>query len=123
MDLCDPLLDEEYLVGPFIDLDGSEITPCQTEATDRAIEATIGRYRLCSNIAALHGGILTIDGRVMTRFIQEDWTRIMEDDRKQVESGKSPQHSIGFLAAYQGLRRAIGRLAEDVICAELFKTD
>jgi hypothetical protein len=111
-------VDEEDLwLGPFYDLDGTEILPCTTEATDAAIEHCMGNYRLLSNVPSLHNRTISITNRVMTEFIQEDWNRVM--------AGNSP---LGFLAAYdsrqgQVSRRAVGRLAEDVVCPQVLKED
>lgn len=111
------------MLGTFHDLSGEEIVPIATEATDRAIESTIGDYRLCSNVAGVHGRCITVDGTMMTEFIQHDWTRLMQDERRQIDAGEPPSCSVGFLAAYQGVRRAIGRLAEDVIGKQVLKLD
>lgn len=100
--------DDDLTLGPFY-ANGVEILPCTTEATDAAIEQIMGTYRLVSNIPNLTGGSITVTPRAMTAFIQADWDRAMADDPDE-----------GFLLAYLSSQKAVGRLAEQLICAELF---
>jgi hypothetical protein len=104
--------EQELWLGPFYDEAGNEILPCTTEATDAAIERCMGIYRLLSNVTSLHGKSVTVSNHLMTKFIQDDWNRVMAGDS-----------ALGFLLAYQGSRRAVGRLAEDVICAQVLSED
>lgn len=100
------------LLGPFYDLDGTEILPVLTEATEAAIERIMGRYRIQANIPSLDGRTLVIDNRLVTRYIQHDWNRVMGDEP-----------DLGFLPAYWSTPRAVGRLAEDIICRELLQDE
>lgn len=100
------------LLGPFYDLDGTEIVPLLTEATEAAIERIMGRYCIHANIPSLDGKMLVIDNRLVTRYIQDDWNRVM---------GDGPD--LGFLPAYWSTPRAVGRLAEDIICRELLQNE
>jgi hypothetical protein len=100
------------LLGPFYDLDGTEILPVLTEATEAAIERIMGRYQIHANIPSLDGRLLVIDGSLVTRYIQEDWNRVM---------GEEPD--VGFLPAYWSTPKAVGRLAEDVVCRQLLEDE
>lgn len=100
------------LLGPFYDLDGTEILPVLTEATEAAIERIMGRYRIHANVPSLDGRMLVIDNQVVTRYIQDDWNRVMGDEP-----------DLGFLPAYWSTPRAVGRLAEDIICRELLQDE
>lgn len=105
-----PIVDTEDLtLGPFYS-DGMEIWPCTTEATDAAIEQVMGTYRLVSNVPELVGKSVTVTPRTVTEFIQTDWDRVMGDEPDE-----------GFLLAYLSSQKAVGRLAEQLICAELFR--
>jgi hypothetical protein len=97
-------------LGPFYDLDGTEILPVLTEATAAAIERVMGRYQVHANIPSLDGRTLVIDSQLITRYIQDDWNRVM---------GEQPD--IGFLAAYWSTPKAVGRLAEDIVCQQLLE--
>jgi len=100
----------DTLLGPFYDLDGTEILPVLTEATEAAIERIMGRYRVYSNLPSLEGRMLVIDGQMVTRYLQQDWNRVM---------GERPD--VGFLPAYWSTPKAVGRLAEDIVCRELLE--
>lgn len=100
------------LLGPFYDLDGMEILPVLTEATEAAIEHIMGRYCIHANIPSLDGRTLVIDNRLVTRYIQDDWNRVMGDEP-----------DLGFLPAYWSTPKAVGRLAEDIICRELLQDE
>lgn len=110
------LRDEPDLtLGPFYDLDGTEILPCTTEQTNQAVERCMGDYRLCSNVSQLHGRRVAMTAAVMTRCIQDDWNRLMQE-----EPGSQ---SDSFLLGYRHTLRAVGKLAEDLVCAELFREE
>ena len=100
----------DTLLGPFYDLDGTEILPVLTGATEAAIERIMGRYRLYSNLPSLEGRTLSMDSRLVTRYLQQDWNRVM---------GERP--GVGFLPAYWSTPKAVGRLAEDIVCRELLE--
>lgn len=102
---------EDLTLGPFYS-DGIEILPCTTEATDAAIEQCMGSYRLISNVPDLVGRSVAVTPRAMTEFIQADWDRVMGDESDE-----------GFLLAYLSSQKAVGRLAEQLICAQLFGDD
>lgn len=59
------------LLGPFYDLDGMEILPVLTEATEAAIEGVMGRYRIHTNIPSLDSKTLVIDNWLAARYIQD----------------------------------------------------
>jgi hypothetical protein len=99
-------------LGPFYDLDGTEILPMLTEATEVAIERIMGNYQVRANIPSLDGTTLLIDARLVTRYIQEDWDRVM---------GKQPD--LGFLPAYWSVPKAVGRLAEEIVCRQLLEDE
>jgi hypothetical protein len=107
VDMNEPI---NTLLGPFYDLDGTEILPVLTEATAAAIERIMGRYQIRANIPFLDGRTLVIDGCLVTRYIQDDWNRVM---------GEEPD--LGFLPAYWSAPKAVGRLAEDIVCKQLLK--
>lgn len=102
---------DDLTLGPFYS-NGVEILPCTTEATDAAIEQVMGSYRLISNVPGLDSGVISVTPRAMTEFIQADWDRVMGDEPDE-----------GFLLAYLSSQKAVGRLAEQLICAELFRGD
>ena len=100
---------DDLTLGPFY-WDGTEILPCTTEATDAAIEQCMGTYQFISNVSNLSDRNITITPRAMTEYIQQDWDRVMNDNPDE-----------GFLLAYFSSQKAVGRLAEQLICAEIFK--
>lgn len=102
---------EDLTLGPFYS-NGVEILPCTTEATDAAIEQVMGSYRLISNVPGLDSRAISVTPRAMTEFIQADWDRVMGDKPDE-----------GFLLAYLSSQKAVGRLAEQLICEELFRGD
>lgn len=104
--------EEDLTLGPFYDGDGIEILPCATEATDKAIEECMGAYRLFSNVPTLGGRTIAVTPRIVTEHIQAEWDRMCEDKPDE-----------GFLLAYLSSQKAVGRLAEDIVCAVLFKQD
>ena len=101
--------ENDLTLGPFYDADGDEIIPCTTEATDKAIEECMGSYHVVAYGAAWNRGNVSITNRLMTEYIQADWDRMSED-----------LPSKGFLLAYQSSQKAVGRLAEEILCAQLF---
>lgn len=105
------MVDDDLTLGPFYS-DGMEIWPCTTEATDAAIEQVMGSYRLISNVPRLDSRVISVTPRAMTEFIQADWDRVMGDKPDE-----------GFLLAYLSSQKAVGRLAEQLICKELFRGD
>ncbi len=100
--------DGDCTLGPFFDADGDEIVPCTTEATDELLAECMGYYRVFSNLPVVHGSELLLCNRTLTRFIQENWSEVM-----------GPKLSDGFLLAYRSPHKAVGRLAEDVICDQV----
>lgn len=104
-------MNDDLTLGPFHS-DGMEIWPCTTEATDAAIEQVMGSYRLISNVPGLDARAVSVTPRAMTEFIRADWDRVMGDEPNE-----------GFLLAYLSSQKAVGRLAEQLICTELFRGD
>jgi hypothetical protein len=96
-------------LGPWFDLDGSEIIPVGTEAVEVAVERIIGTFRLWSNRPRIDGTSVAIDFPLLTQLIQQDWDRVMGG-----EDGRLP--GKGFLIAYHSGAAAVGRLAEDLLC-------
>jgi hypothetical protein len=96
-------------LGPWFDLDGSEIIPVGTEAVERAVELIIGAFQLWSNLPKIDGISVAIDFPLLTQLIQQDWDRVMGG-----EDGRLP--GKGFLVAYHSSAAAVGRLAEDLLC-------
>jgi hypothetical protein len=96
-------------LGPWFDLDGSEIIPVATEAVEVAVERIIGTFQLWSNLPKIDGTSVTIDFPLLTQLIQQDWDRVMGG-----EDGQLP--GKGFLIAYHSSAAAVGRLAEDLLC-------
>ena len=96
-------------LGPWFDLDGSEIIPVGTEAVEDAVELIIGTFQLRSNLPEIDGASVAIDFPLLTQLIQKDWDRVMGG-----EDGQLPGR--GFLIAYHSSAAAVGRLAEDLLC-------
>ena len=96
-------------LGPWFDLDGSEIIPVGTEAVERAVELIIGTFQIWSNLPKIDGTSVAIDLPLLTQLIQQDWDRVMGG-----EDGQLP--GKGFLIAYHSSAAAVGRLAEDLLC-------
>ena len=96
-------------LGPWFDLDGSEIIPVGSEAVEVAVEQIIGTFQLQSNLPEIDGTSVAIDFPLLTQLIQEDWDRVIGG-----EDGRLPGR--GFLIAYQSSAAAVGRLAEDLLC-------
>lgn len=104
---CDPW-DGDCALGPFQDVDGTEILPCTTEATDELLAECMGCYRVVANIPGLNGQTLLLCNHLLTKYIQDNWSEVMGEGEW-----------AGFLLAYQSAPKAVGRLAEDVLCQEL----
>jgi hypothetical protein len=81
-------------LGPWFDLDGTEIIPVGTEAVEVAVELIIGTFQLRSNLPEIDGTSVAIDFPRLTQLIQDDWDRVMGG-----ENGQLP--SRGFLIAYR----------------------
>jgi hypothetical protein len=96
-------------LGPWFDLDGSEIIPVGTEAVEVAVERIIGTFQLWSNLPKIDRTSVAIDFPLLTQLIQQDWDRVMGG-----EDGQLP--GKGFLIAYNSSAAAVGRLAEDLLC-------
>jgi len=97
-------------IGPFHDTDGSEIIPLGMEDGVESLAELIGAYRVVeSDLAELRGVVVEIDGRDLTRFIQQDWDRVMQGDRPR----------RGFLMAYRSRAYATGRMVEEMLAAKL----
>jgi len=101
--------DGDCTLGPFLDGDGTEILPCTTEATGDLLAECMGYYTIRSNVPHLHSTTFLLCNRLLTAYIQENWNEVM-----------GPDLSDGFLLAYRSPHKAVGRLAEDVVCAQLF---
>jgi hypothetical protein len=80
-------------LGPWFDLDGSEIIPVATEAVEGAVERIIDTFQLWSNLHKIDGTSVAIDFPLLTQLIQADWDRVMGG-----EDGQLP--GKGFLIAY-----------------------
>ena len=89
-------------LGPWFDLDGSEIIPVSTEAVERAVELIIGTFQLWSNLPKIDGTSVAIDFPLLTQLIQRDWDRVMGG-----EDGRLP--GKGFLIAYHSSAAAVDR--------------
>jgi hypothetical protein len=92
-------------LGPWFDLDGSQIIPVGTEAVEGAVSLIIGAFRLWSNLPKIDRTSVAIDFPLLTQLIQRDWDRVMGGD-----DGRLP--GKGFLIS----AAAVGRLAEDRLC-------
>jgi hypothetical protein len=102
--------DGDYTLGPFFDKDGTEILPCTTEATDELLVECMGYYKIVSNLSDVHENRLLISNRRLTEYIQKNWDKVM-----------GPDLSDGFLLAYRSAHKAVGRLAEELICVEVVR--
>jgi hypothetical protein len=102
--------DGDYTLGPFYDEDGTEILPCTTEATDELLAECMGYYRIVANAPELDGMTLLLCNHRLTSYIQDNWNEVMGQGE-----------SAGFLVAYQSSPKAVGRLAEDVLCRLLME--
>ncbi len=98
------------MLGPFYDLDGTEILPATTEATDRVIELALGTYRVAAHPQIPARKLLRVTPSRLTRYIQDDWNQVF-----------SARPRRGFLLAYSGSAAAAGRLVEELIAVELLK--
>ncbi len=103
-------MESHYKLGPFYDVDGTEIIPLGYEESHDRIEQSMGKYAVKSNLKEIHAMELLITNLDMTAFIQQDWNRVM--------AGNSPR---GFLLAYRGGAYAAGRVAEEVVLKKLFR--
>ncbi len=102
--------DGDYTLGPFHDEDGTEILPCTTEATDELLAECMGYYQIRSSLPALEGRKLLLCNRLLTEYIQENWDEVMDGGAY-----------AGFLLAYRSPHKAVGRLAEDLLCRQLIR--
>jgi hypothetical protein len=108
--MCCETWDGDYTLGPFYDEDGSGILPCTTEATDELLAECMGYYQVRATIPNLDGQHLLLCNRLLTHYIQENWDDVMGGGA-----------SAGFLLAYRSPHKAVGRLAEDVLCREVVR--
>jgi len=104
---CDPW-DGDYTLGPFYDEEGTEILPCTTETTDELLAECMGYYHIVANVPELDGNTLLLCNHRLTKYIQDNWNEVMGEGE-----------SAGFLIAYNSAAKAVGRLAEEVLCHQL----
>jgi hypothetical protein len=98
----------DYELGPFYDVDGSEIFPVGFEESVIPLEQSMGWYTVKSKLPDIHGIRFPIQAAEFTHFIQQDWNRIM--------AGNSPR---GFLLATRAGAYSAGRIAEEVVLHKL----
>lgn len=99
-------------VGPWFDLDGSEIIlPCSA-AFENAIENLPGSWLIRSNIESLDRSTMTIGFPEITLLAQHEWNRVTG------ETAGTQRRS--FLLQLDGLEPTIGQVCEQLIVETFF---
>ncbi|MBX3118391.1 MAG: hypothetical protein KF784_04945 [Fimbriimonadaceae bacterium] len=104
-------MDEEYLLGPFYDIDGTEFLPTGFDETFEPLELAMGSYVVTSNDPALTSKSIKVTNRDLTAYIQADWERVF-----------GPEPTKGFVMAYRSGTYAAGRIAEEILVRKFFET-
>ncbi len=80
------MLDGDRL-GPWFDLDGSELMPLGTEADEGAVELVIGAFQLCSSLPKIDRTSVAIHLPLLTQLVHQDWERLGQRGRPVAGQG------------------------------------
>lgn len=97
-------------LGPFYMEHGEEILPTGFEEAVEQLASTMGSFSVKSNIVELHDLDLTIGPYDLTKFIQSEWDKFVDEDNP-------PRR--GFLLSSRSPSWAAGRAAEEIVLEKL----